>query len=640
MKTFDFGGWATRNDLKCADGRTIRKDAFKDQDGQVVPLVYMHDHNDIEDVLGHALLENRDDGVYAYCSFNGTDRAKAAKEQVRHGDIRNLSIYANHLKQKAGEVLHGTIREVSLVLAGANPGAVIDFPEELAHADEEIETEAYIWTGEELELAHADKEEEKKPEEAEKKEDKPMADEKKPEGGEKTVKDVFDSFTDEQKNVVYFMIGQALQDKGGATEGEGEGSMKHNVFDQDTRQNSLSHADMEKIFADAKRLGSLKEAVKQYQETNSLQHDDEVVPAGLYNDNGTLQTYGIANIDYLFPDYKNIDNQPPFIKRNDEWVSIVMNGVHHTPFSRVKSMFANITMDEARAKGYVKGNRKVEEVFTLLKRTTDPQTVYKKQKLDRDDTIDITDFDVVAYIKAEMRGMLDEECARAMLIGDGRNALDEDKIFENHIRPIATDDELYAIKVGVTAGSDDAATAKNVIRAMIKNRKYYKGSGNLTFFTTEDWLSEMLLLEDGFGHSLYKTVGELATKMRVNRIVAVPVLDGITIDSNPLVGIAVDLKDYNVGADKGGAVAMFDDFDIDYNQMKYLIETRFSGALIRPFSAMVVTIGGGRTTYEEVDEPTGNPSTSSYFEKEGDLYKPSRDTSVNNKKTYYVVDNP
>lgn len=634
MKTFDFGGWATRNDLKCADGRTIRKDAFKDQDGQIVPLVYMHDHNDIEDVLGHALLENRDEGVYAYCSFNETDRAKAAREQVRHGDIRNLSIYANHLKQKAGEVLHGTIREVSLVLAGANPGAVIDFPEALAHSDEEVETEAYIWTGEDLVLSHAD-EEEKKPQEAEKEEPKMENEEKKP-AGEKTVKDVFDSLSEEQKNVVYYMIGQALEDaKGGSgnKEGDGEEAMKHNVFDQDTPQNTLSHADMMQIFSDAKRIGSLREAVKQHQENGVLAHGN-----GVYNDDGTEQTYGIANIDYLFPDYRNIDNQPPFIKRNAEWVSTVMGGVHHTPFSRVKSMFANITMDEARAKGYVKGNRKVEEVFNLLKRTTDPQTVYKKQKIDRDDTIDITDFDVVAYLKSEMRAMLDEECARAILIGDGRDALSDDKIFESHIRPIATDDELYAIKVGVTAGSDDAETAKNAIRAMIKNRKYYKGSGNLTFFTTDDWLSEMLLLEDGFGHSLYKTEAELATKLRVNRIVTVPVLEGYQVDSKPLIGIAVDLKDYNVGADKGGAVQMFDDFDIDFNQMKYLIETRFSGALIRPYAAMIVAVGGFRTSYEAVAEPTGNPSTSSYYEREGDLYHASRDTSVKAGKTYYTVE--
>lgn len=626
-KTFDFGGWATRNDLKCADGRTIRKDAFKDQDGMIVPLVYMHDHDDVEDVLGHALLENRDEGVYAYCSFNNTDKAKSAKEMVRHGDIRNLSIYANKLKQRSGEVLHGVIREVSLVLAGANPGAVIDFPEELAHSDEETETEAYIWTGEELTLAHAD-EDKKEPEnkEPEKKEEPKMA-----EGSnEKTVKEVFDSMTEEQKNVCYFMIGKALEENGGnaGDDGEDDGEMKHNVFENDTPSDSLSHEDVKAFFDNAKRLGSARAAYEAAVEDGVLQHD-------VYNDDGSVQPYGIANIDYLFPDYKDIADRPDFIKRNDEWVSVVMNGVHHTPFSRIKSTFANITMDEARARGYVKGKRKVEEVFSLLKRTTDPQTVYKKQKLDRDDVIDITDFDVVAYMKAEMRGMLDEECARAILIGDGRLGTDDDKIFENHIRPIATDDELYAIKIGVTAGTDDTATAKAIIRAMIKNRKLYKGSGNLTFFTTEDWLSEMLLLEDGFGHSVYKDVSELATKLRVNRIVPVQILEGQQIDGHALVGIAVDLKDYNVGADKGGAVQMFDDFDIDFNQMKYLIETRFSGALIRPFSAMVVTIGGGASTYSEVKSPTGNPSTSGYYEKEGDLYKESKDSSVNNKKTYY-----
>lgn len=624
-KTFDFGGWATRNDLKCADGRTIRKDAFKDQDGMIVPLVYMHDHNDVEDVLGHALLENRDEGVYAYCSFNNTDKAKSAKEMVRHGDIRNLSIYANKLKQRSGEVLHGVIREVSLVLAGANPGAVIDFPEELAHSDEETETEAYIWTGEELALAHAD--------------DEPKEDSvDKNEGGEekmnnengKTVQDVFDSMTEEQKNVCYFMIGKALEEKGDDSnvDREDDDEMKHNVFENDTPNDSLSHEDVKKFFDNAKRLGSARAAYEAAVEDGTLQHD-------VYNDNGSKQSYGIANIDYLFPDYKNITDRPDFIKRNDEWVSVVMNGVHHTPFSRIKSTFANITMDEARARGYVKGKRKVEEVFSLLKRTTDPQTVYKKQKLDRDDVVDITDFDVVAYMKAEMRGMLDEECARAILIGDGRLGTDDDKISENHIRPIATDDELYTIKIGVTAGSDDTATAKAIIRAMIKNRKLYKGSGNLTFFTTEDWLSEMLLLEDGFGHSVYKDVSELATKLRVNRIVPVQILEGQQIGGYELVGIAVDLKDYNVGADKGGAVQMFDDFDIDFNQMKYLIETRFSGALIRPFSAMVVTIGGGASTYSEVKSPTGNPSTSGYYEKEGDLYKESKDSSVNNKKTYY-----
>ena len=630
-KKYDFSGWATRNDLKCADGRTIRRDAFKDQDGTVVPLVYMHDHEDVEDVLGHALLENREEGVYTYCSFNNTDKAKAAKELVHHGDIRYLSIYANHLKQKAGEVLHGTIREVSLVLAGANPGAVIDFPEELAHSDEEVETEAFIWTDKEISLSHAD-EEDKNDEKEESKEEKPMANE-----NGKTVKDVFDSMTDEQKNVVYFMIGQALEGKGENEsdeaehydfDGEDEETLKHNVFENDTPQTSLSHEDTQKIFANAKRLGSLKAAVEEAMADGIIQHD-------VMNADGSVQEYGLANMDYLFPDYRNINNTPEFIRRNTEWVGVVMNGVRHTPFSRIKTVFANITMEEARARGYIKGNRKVEEVFSLLKRTTDPQTVYKKQKLDRDDTIDVTDFDVVAFMKGEMRGMLDEEIARAILIGDGRLATDEDKIQEAHIRPIAKDDELFTIRVPVTAGNDDAATAKAIIRAFIKNRKNYKGSGNLTFFTTEDWLSEMLLLEDGFGHALYNDVNALATKLRVSRIVPVQLMEGQTVDGVPLVGIAVDLKDYNVGADKGGAVSMFDDFDIDYNQMKYLIETRCSGALIRPFSAIVVTIGGSASHYSEVENPTGSPVANGYYVKEGDVYVLSGETTVDSKKTYY-----
>ena len=635
-KQFDFSGWATRNDLKCADGRTIRKDAFKDQNNQVVPLVYMHNHEDISDVLGHALLENREEGVYAYCSFNDTDKGQLAKEQVKHGDIRNLSIYANHLKQRGGEVLHGVIREVSLVLAGANPGAVIDFPEELAHSDDEnFETEAYIWNDKEISLSHAD-EEAKEEKKEEPKEEKPVADN---ENG-KTVKDVFDSMTEEQKNVVYFMIGQALEGKGGEaaehsdTDGEDEETMKHNVFDNDTPQNTLSHEDTQKIFANAKRLGSLKAAVEEAMADGVIQHD--VMNSSKYTADGNTYEYGIANIDYLFPDYKNVTNTPEFIRRNTEWVSVVMNGVRHTPFSRIKTVFANITMEEARARGYIKGNRKVEEVFSLLKRTTDPQTVYKKQRLDRDDVIDVTDFDVVAFMKGEMRGMLDEEIARAILIGDGRLATDDDKIQEAHIRPIATDDELFTIHVPVTAGNDDAATAKAIIRAFIKNRKNYKGSGNLTFFTTEDWLSEMLLLEDGFGHALYNDVNALATKLRVNRIVPVQLMEGKTVDGVPLVGIAVDLKDYNVGADKGGAVAMFDDFDIDYNQMKYLIETRCSGALIRPFSAMVVTIGGSASHYSEVETPTGSPVAKGYYVKEGDVYVLSGETTVDENKTYYT----
>ena len=619
-KTYDFSGWATRNDLKCADGRTIRKGAFKEQDGKVVPLVYMHNHEDISDVLGHALLEDREEGVYAYCSFNDTENAKAAKEQVRHGDIRNLSIYANHLKQRSGEVLHGVIREVSLVLAGANPGAVIDFPEEISHSDDDdAETEAFIWNKEEISLAHAEEGVQ------------PMPNANEP--ADRTIQEVYDSMDDEQKNVVHFLIGKALEQAGedvqhSDNDGEDEEALKHNVFDNDTPQTSLSHEDMQKIFANGKRLGSLKAAVEEAMADGIIQHD-------VMNADGSVQTYGMANIDYLFPDYRTLQNQPEFIRRDTEWVNTVMNGVHHTPFSRIKTVFANITMEEARARGYIKGHRKVEEVFSLLKRTTDPQTVYKKQKLDRDDVIDVTDFDVVAYMKGEMRGMLDEEIARAILIGDGRLATDEDKIQESHIRPIATDDELFTIRIPVTAGTDDAATAKSIIRAMIKNRKQYKGSGNLTFFITEDWLSEMLLLEDGFGHALYNDVNALATKLRVNRIVPVQLLEGQTIDGNPLVGVAVDLKDYNVGADKGGAVAMFDDFDIDYNQMKYLIETRCSGALIRPFSAMTVTIGGKATKYSEVENPTGSPREQEYYVKEGDVYVKSGETTVDSKKTYY-----
>lgn len=620
-KTYDFSGWATRNDLKCADGRTIRKGAFKEQDGKVVPLVYMHNHEDISDVLGHALLEDREEGVYAYCSFNDTENAKAAKEQVRHGDIRNLSIYANHLKQRSGEVLHGVIREVSLVLAGANPGAVIDFPEELSHSDDDdAETEAFIWNKEEISLAHAEEGVE------------PMPNANEP--ADRTIQEVYDSMDDEQKNVVHFLIGKALEQAGedvqhSDNDGEDEEALKHNVFDNDTPQTSLSHEDMQKIFANGKRLGSLKAAVEEAMADGTIQHD-------VMNADGTTQTYGMANIDYLFPDYRTLQNQPEFIRRDTEWVSVVMNGVRHTPFSRIKTVFANITMEEARARGYIKGHRKVEEVFSLLKRTTDPQTVYKKQKLDRDDVIDVTDFDVVAYMKGEMRGMLDEEIARAILIGDGRLATDDDKIQEAHIRPIATDDELFTVRIPVTAGTDDAATAKAIIRAMIKNRKQYKGSGNLTFFTTEDWLSEMLLLEDGFGHALYNDVNALATKLRVNRIVPVQLLEGQTVNGAPLVGIAVDLKDYNVGADKGGAVAMFDDFDIDYNQMKYLIETRCSGALIRPFSAMVVTIGGTATSYTEVENPTGSPRAQGYYVKEGDVYVLSGETTVDENKTYYT----
>ena len=600
---YDFSGYATKNDLKCSDGRTIRKNAFKDCDGSVVPLVWQHQHNDPANVLGHALLENRDDGVYAYGAFNDTESGKQAKALVQNGDITHMSIYANQLKQDHGNVLHGMIREVSLVLAGANPGALIDFPI-LAHSGEELEDEAIIYLEDRdvIALHHADEEVEKKSEEEEE-----MAEDKKPEKEEEkeekkgeTVQDVFNTLTEKQKKVVYYMIGQALQDKKGAAdedEDEDEGEeMKHNVFDNEQEYAPvLSHADMEVIFRDAKKLGSLRDAVEYHTEEGVLAHammpistDGMVGPSQATSS----QTYGVRDLDMLFPEYKSLNNPPEWIQRDNSWVSVVMNGVHHTPFSRIKSQFANITEDDARARGYIKGRQKREEVFTILKRTTDPQTVYKKQKLDKDDITDITDFDVVAWIKAEMRVMLDEELARAYLIGDGRANDSDDKIKEDHIRPIAKDVDLFNIKVNVEvpANAKPGVMAKMFIDAVIRNRKYYKGSGNPTMFTTADMLTEMLLLEDGIGHKLYKSVQELATALRVSNIVEVEVMEGQKINNKDLAAIIVNLADYNVGADKGGAIDLFDDFDIDYNQYKYLIETRCSGALIKPFSAITVTV--------------------------------------------------
>ena len=637
---YDFSGWATRNGLKCSDGRTIMRDAFKDNDGQTVPLVWNHQHNEPYNVLGHAVLENRNEGVYAYCSFNDTEQGNNAKALVEHGDVKSLSIYANKLKQNGGNVLHGAIREVSLVLAGANPGAYIDTI--LEHGDD-ADDAAVICTGENIELYHAD-------------------------GGGKTVGEILDSLTEEQKTVVYALIGQALSEKGGKNDDEEMGhseiddeiddvlsslsddqfnvvsalfdrltgedmshadddflteevinetfdsmtdkqrevvtamldglaeedeeedheedseDMKHNVFDKtEDSRNTLSHSDMQKIFADAKRLGSLRDAVLQHMEDGVLAHSIDTT--GMTTATGN-QTYGFNDPDMLFPDYKSLNNPPEWIKRDTGWVSVVMNGVHHTPFSRIKSLYANITEDDARAKGYIKGRQKTEEVFTTLKRTTDPQTIYKKQKLDRDDIIDITDFDVVAWIKSEMRVMLDEEIARAILIGDGRNGASDDKIQENHIRPIAKDVPLFNIKVDITQ-----AGAKAFIDGIIRARKDYKGSGNPILFTTEEQLTECLLIEDGIGHKLYKSEQELATTLRVSRIVTVEVMENQQIDNKPLLGIIVNLNDYNVGADKGGAISMFDDFDIDYNQQKYLIETRCSGALTKPYSAMTILQG-------------------------------------------------
>lgn len=564
MSKYDFSGWATKNDLQCSDGRTIRRDAFKGNDGQTVPLVWNHQHNDSQNILGHALLENRPEGVYAYCKFNDTPAGKNAKMLVEHGDVSALSIYANRLKQNQGNVTHGVIREVSLVLAGANPGAFID---SIMRHGECSDEEAVIYTGEDIILEHADKEDE-------------MEDNKK----EMTVQDVVDSMTEEQRNVMYALIGQALEDvKHSDDEDQNENNnegddneMKHNVFDnqnENKANDTLTHAELASILADAKRYGSLKESV--------LQHAEQ---------------FGITNIDMLFPDYKNMNVPPEFIKRDTGWVAQVMNGVGHTPFSRIKSMFADITEDEARAKGYIKGNLKKEEVFSLLKRTTDPQTIYKKQKLHRDDVIDITSFDVVAWIKAEMRMMLDEEIARAILVGDGRLSSDDDKIQENHIRPIYKEESLFVVNAVMDKQADADKRAKAFIRMAIKARKDYKGSGQPTLFCSEDLLTDMLLLEDNNGRVIYDSEAKLATALRVKNIITVPVMEGLHRMNNAkgvaaecdLLGIIVNLKDYNVGADKGGAIAMFEDFDIDYNAQKYLIETRCSGALIKPFSAIVL----------------------------------------------------
>ncbi len=580
---YDFCGWATRNDLLCTDGRTIRRDAFKDDDGKKVPLVWQHQHNDPENVLGHAYLYNRPEGVRFEASFNSSDKAQKAKVAVEHGDITAVSIYANQLKQNKGNVLHGTIRELSLVLAGANPGALIDMP--IAHGDDdELVDEAFIYTGEPLytyEMAHSEEGSSDNAEAAEsnekateapgekkdsekKKEEKDMADK------EKTVQDVIDSMTEEQQTVLYALLGEAMgegQDDDEDDEEEDE-DMKHNVFDTDYDDETvLSHDAMTEIIKDAKKYGSMKESF--------LAHAVD---------------YGVDGIEWLFPEDHELNNTPEFISRDMTWVQKVMGAVHHTPFSRVKSTFADITEDEARARGYIKGKTKKEEVFSLLKRSTSPQTVYKKQKLDRDDQADITDFDVVSWIKGEMRTMLNEELARAFLIGDGRLSSEDDKISEDHIRPIANDADLFTIKKAVVypANATESDKADAIITAAVKARKDYKGSGTPTFFTTEDYLTDMLLMKDGIGHRLYKTEAELATALRVKEIVTVPVMEGHKVGDKTLIGIIVNLTDYNVGADKGGAINMFEDFDIDVNQNKYLIETRCSGALVKPYSAIIL----------------------------------------------------
>ena len=592
MDNYDFSGWATRNDLKCSDGRIIRKDAFKHNDGMTVPLVWNHDHTDPTRVIGHALLENRDEGVYAYGSFNSTDLGQRAKIYVEHGDITAMSIYANQLQQQGPNVMHGSIREVSLVLAGANPGAYIE--NVIKHGDEPDSEEARIYTGMEIELYHADtsmKKEEEKPKEGE----ETMTEETKKEVKEpktketpkvKTVGEIIESMTDEQKNAVYAIIGQMKQDMEDEADDDmeddmedqmeedekskgGSKTMKHNCFDQEEKMDNatLSHAEQLEIREDAKRCGSLKEAV--------LAH-------------------GIEQIDVMFPDAQTISNEPEFIKRDTTWVTDVLGTVRHTPFSRIKTIFADITADEARAKGYVKGNLKLEEVFKMLKRVTNPTTIYKKQKLDRDDVLDIKDFNILPWMKGELRMMLDEEIARAILVGDGRTELSADKIKEDCIRPIWTDADLYTVKakVEVSETATPEEKAKAFIKACVKSRKDYKGSGNPVMFMPEDIMTDCLLIEDKNGRIIYDSEMKLASALRVRKIVPVPVMEGLTRTveekTHTLAGIYVNLADYNVGTDKGGEVNMFDDFDIDYNQMKYLIETRCSGALTKPYAAVAL----------------------------------------------------
>lgn len=584
-KTYDFCGWATRNDVKCSDGRTIRKDAFKHNDGKIVPLVWNHQHDSLDNVLGHALLENRDEGVYAYCTFNDTENGELAKVLVKHGDIKQLSIYASQLKQQGPQdnrdVLHGELIEVSLVHGGANPGAFIDsvFAHSVTGEPFVSEDEGKIYTGEDFALYHA--EEQKAESKAEPKDESKEKEEQKTEESDKkeeTVQEVFDSMSEKQQNVVYAIIGQMAEDLENKKGDDKE--MKQNVFDKETHEdNTLSHAAVQTIIKDGKKYGSLKESF--------LAHATEYATGD--------QDYGVIGTDWLFPEDRNLNSPPEFIKRDTGWVSVVMNGVHHSPFSRIKSMFADLREEDARAKGYIKGKFKKEEVFSLLKRSTSPTTVYKKQKMDRDDIIDITDFNVVAWIKGEMRMMLDEELARAYLVGDGRLASSDDKIDENCIRPIWTDEDLFTIKATVTVASNatEDEKAKAFIRTAVKSRKEYKGSGNPVMFTTEDNLTDMLLLEDSIGHRLYKTVEELKAALRVSNIVTVPVMENLTrTDSDnktrTLKALVINLKDYNVGADKGGAISMFEDFDIDYNQEKYLIETRCSGALTKPFSAIAI----------------------------------------------------
>lgn len=556
MEKYDFSGYATKNNVRCTDGRVIKKGAFSDQNGGQVPLVWSHNHNSVENVLGHAILKEDENGMYAYGYFNNTKNAEIARVCLAHGDFDALSIYANQLQENGNEVIHGNIKEVSLCLAGANPGALIDTI--IAHSEYSDEEAVMMIGGNSVELYHADKQTDNTP---------PTTD------PETSIEEVMNSLTDEQLSVVEGLIGMALETNIDEEPNKGGKEMKQNVFDNDLREDNeehvLSHSQMEVIFKDAKREGSLKESV--------LKHADE---------------YGIKDIDWLFPEAKNLNMPPTFINNPVEWVAEVMNGVHRYPFAKIKSMFADIRSDDARAKGYMKGKYKKEEVFSLLKRETTPTTIYKKQKLDRDDVSDIIEFDVVAWLKAEMRQKLDEEIARCILIGDGRSSLDEDKVSETNIRPIWTDEDLFTVKklVSSDAGATAFQKAEDLIDAVIRAHDDYRGSGNPTLFIAQEALTDMLLIKDTTGRRIYTSVNDLATTLMVNKIVPVASMKGqkrvVGSDTHELLALMVNLNDYYVGADKGGAVSMFDDFDIDYNQQKYLIETRCSGALVVPYSAV------------------------------------------------------
>lgn len=710
----DFEGWATKYGIKCSDGRTILPGAFSDMDGKKVPIVYGHIHDDPDMILGHAILHSRPEGIWTEGFLNNGNKAQSAREALINEDIEGLSIYANELQHVNGrEVQHGNIRELSLVLAGANKGATIENVL-LAHGDlmDELDDEAVIYS-DDMPLMHSeetakqqkeeaseeeeldpeavwnsmtpeqqalcsilieqsangdldvddesdedsdeedgdDEDEEEAPaeegEESEEAEEEPSDEAEHSAIDEDDPEAIWNSMTPAQQELCSFLVDEAAsgnmtEDTAEHSENEEDTDMKENAFDRNKTHpdDFLSHADQKAIIERAKACGSMRQAWKEALENN------ETLAHSVFNDDGTAQTYGIANIDYLFPEYTELNDRPEMIRRPDEWVGVVMDGVTKTPKSRLKTTVANITMEEARAKGYTKGDKKDAEVFNLLHRTVDPQTIYKYQELDQDDLIDIDEFDVVAWMKGEMRIMLNEEIARAILIGDGRLYNDKYKIKEDHIKPVVNDDDLYTIKITVKAGTDqdedvaNAQTAKNSIRAFIKGRKHYKGSGNLVYFTSEDWLSEMLLLEDGFGHELYKDATELAKKLRVNRIVTCPFLEDLTVDGQKVMAIALDLRDYVTGTNRRGKVTFFDDFDIEFNKNQYLIETRLSGMLRRPFSAMVVKIGTaqkGGPRYEEVT-PVGteNPKSEHWFEKEGAIYRPSADKTVVANKTYYA----